>query len=271
LDENTVTVSPFCGESDICPRDSTSARLFHILFANTSIEVSRNNLYRLANVMFPPEPEALSEICQQGFDDARRFLQQNDLIACNQCIPSDSANHCHDCETQKQMVRVDRLPETVTLLLENAICNANNNVKTGVLSIMTLPYAITADVAYATYLKLVDNAPKVGANLLSIGDAALTFLLSLVLETLKKQTHSYTKVTCQLAVNEFSSESEHLPCLYTSVTDSSAVKNQLNFDFSFNLETRNDVYAEYSKQCHFTDGSRKNFYDDVEHPSLVGQ
>ena len=51
------------------------------------------------------------------------------------------------------MVRVDRLPETVTLLLENAICNANNNVKTGVLSIMTLPYAITADVAYATYLK----------------------------------------------------------------------------------------------------------------------
>jgi hypothetical protein len=23
LDENTITVSPFCGESDICPRDDT--------------------------------------------------------------------------------------------------------------------------------------------------------------------------------------------------------------------------------------------------------
>lgn len=29
LDENTVTVSPFCGESDICPRDQ-SAQLFHV-------------------------------------------------------------------------------------------------------------------------------------------------------------------------------------------------------------------------------------------------
>lgn len=31
LDENTVTVSPFCGESDICPRDQ-SAQLFHVSF-----------------------------------------------------------------------------------------------------------------------------------------------------------------------------------------------------------------------------------------------
>lgn len=29
LDENTITVSPFCGESDICPRDQ-SAQLFHV-------------------------------------------------------------------------------------------------------------------------------------------------------------------------------------------------------------------------------------------------
>lgn len=30
LDENTITVSPFCGESDICPRDD-SAQLFHVI------------------------------------------------------------------------------------------------------------------------------------------------------------------------------------------------------------------------------------------------
>lgn len=29
IDENTVTVSPFCGESDICPRDDT-AQIFHV-------------------------------------------------------------------------------------------------------------------------------------------------------------------------------------------------------------------------------------------------
>lgn len=31
LDENTITVSPFCGESDICPRDD-SMQLFHVSF-----------------------------------------------------------------------------------------------------------------------------------------------------------------------------------------------------------------------------------------------
>ena len=31
LDENTITVSPFCGESDICPRDFSS-QLFHVIF-----------------------------------------------------------------------------------------------------------------------------------------------------------------------------------------------------------------------------------------------
>lgn len=31
LDENTVTVSPFAGETDICPRDD-SAQIFHVSF-----------------------------------------------------------------------------------------------------------------------------------------------------------------------------------------------------------------------------------------------
>lgn len=33
LDENTVTVSPFSGETDICPRDD-SAQMFHVRFFN---------------------------------------------------------------------------------------------------------------------------------------------------------------------------------------------------------------------------------------------
>lgn len=31
LDEHTVTVSPFCGESDICPRDSDTPKLIHVM------------------------------------------------------------------------------------------------------------------------------------------------------------------------------------------------------------------------------------------------
>lgn len=39
LDENTITISPFSGESDICPLDSTY-NAYKINFANTSISLS---------------------------------------------------------------------------------------------------------------------------------------------------------------------------------------------------------------------------------------
>lgn len=56
--------------------------------------------------------QTLSKICQQGFDDARLFLQQNNLVACYQCVssvnPSASNNSltdidCLECETQKKV------------------------------------------------------------------------------------------------------------------------------------------------------------------------
>lgn len=38
LDENTITVSPFCGESDICPRDQ-SAQLFHVRYLTFDLDL----------------------------------------------------------------------------------------------------------------------------------------------------------------------------------------------------------------------------------------
>ncbi|CAH1966930.1 unnamed protein product [Acanthoscelides obtectus] len=89
LDENTITVSPFCGESDICPRDDSS-QLFHINIANTSIELSKHNIYRIVRILFPPKPEVLSNMCKQGFDDALRFLHRNNLINCTRCLAVQS-------------------------------------------------------------------------------------------------------------------------------------------------------------------------------------
>lgn len=110
LDENTVTVSPFCGESDICPRDQ-SAQLFHVStlhwkyilnpvwwisswiqvnWANTSIELSKQNMNRFARILFPPKAEVLSKMCQQGFDDALQFLHRNNLISCTRCLAVQS-------------------------------------------------------------------------------------------------------------------------------------------------------------------------------------
>ena len=53
--KNTITVSPFSGESDICPRDS-STNLHELRFTNTSIKFTLKNLYRVSRALFPPDP-----------------------------------------------------------------------------------------------------------------------------------------------------------------------------------------------------------------------
>ncbi|XP_036376164.1 patatin-like phospholipase domain-containing protein 2 [Megalops cyprinoides] len=76
---NTITISPFSGESDICPRDSSSS--FHeVRFTNTSIQMNLGNMYRLSRALFPPEPKVLAEMCQNGYKDALRFLRENNLL-----------------------------------------------------------------------------------------------------------------------------------------------------------------------------------------------
>ena len=55
-------------------------------FANTSIELSRQNMNRFVRIMFPPKPDAVSDMCQQGFDDALQFLHRNNLISCTRCL-----------------------------------------------------------------------------------------------------------------------------------------------------------------------------------------
>uniref|UniRef100_A0A8C3G9T4 triacylglycerol lipase n=1 Tax=Cyclopterus lumpus TaxID=8103 RepID=A0A8C3G9T4_CYCLU len=74
--KNTTTFSPYAGESDLCPRAST--RNFHqVRFSNVSIQVNSDNMYRVTSTFFPPQPEAMAEICQTGYADALRFLQEN--------------------------------------------------------------------------------------------------------------------------------------------------------------------------------------------------
>ncbi|CAK1544746.1 unnamed protein product [Leptosia nina] len=177
LDENTITVSPFCGESDICPRD-LSSQLFHVNLANTSIELSKQNMNRFARILFPPKPEVLSNMCKQGFDDALRFLHRNNMITCTRCLAVQSTYQlqdvlddttfeydpdCEECKTHRENALVDDLPDTVMTIFQNAIDSANNGLVNWVMqqrgmravSLLTLPYRIPVDVMYATFTNYV--------------------------------------------------------------------------------------------------------------------
>ncbi|XP_037726433.1 1-acylglycerol-3-phosphate O-acyltransferase Pnpla3 [Drosophila subpulchrella] len=81
LDEHTVTVSPFCGDSDICPRDQNPHLLqLNINWANTCIRLSRRNLRRMVRILLPGRADFMANFCQQGYDDALHFLHRNSLL-----------------------------------------------------------------------------------------------------------------------------------------------------------------------------------------------
>ncbi|XP_029992510.1 patatin-like phospholipase domain-containing protein 2 [Sphaeramia orbicularis] len=78
--KKTITFSAYAGESDICPPMS-ALNLHEVRFNNVSIQVNWENVRRVANTFFPPDAEAMAQICQNGFMDALRFLQKNNLIS----------------------------------------------------------------------------------------------------------------------------------------------------------------------------------------------
>ncbi|XP_074859862.1 1-acylglycerol-3-phosphate O-acyltransferase Pnpla3-like [Carettochelys insculpta] len=78
--KTTITISPFSGECDICPKGN-SVNFHEMNVTNTSIQFSLGNICRLTQALFPPEPKVLGEICEQGYSDTLRFLKENDILS----------------------------------------------------------------------------------------------------------------------------------------------------------------------------------------------
>ena len=90
----TITVSPFSGESDICPRDSSSNDV-HIELKNTSMQFTLHNFYRFSCALFPPHEDVMSEICRQGYRDTLRFLKEHCKSVNNSFgLPVSRASFC---------------------------------------------------------------------------------------------------------------------------------------------------------------------------------
>ncbi|ESO97529.1 hypothetical protein LOTGIDRAFT_104376 [Lottia gigantea] len=188
LDEHTITVAPFAGESDICPKDPSS-NFLHINIVNTSMQCSAKNLYRMSHALFPPDPEELSNMCRQGFDDTLVFLQQNSLISCTRHLtvrssittksltedesmldslnsPSTSHNNhnedeCPECKKKLQVALLDSLPPSVVYALQTACDSVNKGLVNyfystrpiRLLSIVFTPWMLPVEIVYNTGVK----------------------------------------------------------------------------------------------------------------------
>ncbi|KAK7075006.1 Patatin-like phospholipase domain-containing protein 2 [Halocaridina rubra] len=253
VDIHTVTVSPFGGEADICPKDNT-AGLLTVSLANTSIELSKENLYRFARILFPPPPEVLNRMCQQGFNDALDFLQRNNLINCMRClsvtskfrIPNaqeevhisiDDELDCMDCHKQRKEAIIDQLPEQVGSILQDAIDKANQGLMNWVfkhksmklLSIITLPYVLPLDIAYAAFLKFSGSSPST-RDIRVLGKQIVELIQALISSVTQSGVHHHhkDKFSCQLAITEFAGEHE-----------AQLVNRRHDFDFTVDMEDAN--------------------------------
>ncbi|XP_059969258.1 1-acylglycerol-3-phosphate O-acyltransferase PNPLA3 [Mesoplodon densirostris] len=89
--KTTITISPFYGESDICPKVK-STNFFHVEFTKLSLRLCSENIYLFTRVLFPADLKVLEELCFQGYLDTVRFLEENGI--CDRlplCLSASSA------------------------------------------------------------------------------------------------------------------------------------------------------------------------------------
>ncbi|XP_060854138.1 patatin-like phospholipase domain-containing protein 2 isoform X2 [Rhopalosiphum padi] len=176
LDKNTITISPFSGLTDICPRDNPIQK-YLLKISNNSFEVTKTNCFRVARIMFPPEPEMLAKLCYQGFDDALIFLQKYNLINCKMCLIRrnsfilskkniyEMAGYnplCIDCKWNNAFSKVQGMPYFITYTLDRYIDSHNNilneflkSKKMLLAKLFTLPYMVISDLAWGSVFKVM--------------------------------------------------------------------------------------------------------------------
>ncbi|XP_072182690.1 patatin-like phospholipase domain-containing protein 2 isoform X1 [Excalfactoria chinensis] len=202
--KNTITVSPFAGECDICPKGN-SANFHEMNVTNTSIQLSLGNLYRLTQALFPPEPKVLGEICEQGYSDAFKFLKENGILndsiyvslSFTKTNPHEATQHIdymkkknkpenNRVETSQVEVLSDQmkqnpwpleksifesLPPRLRKALQEA-CKEPNGFyaqfsklfPVRVISYLMLPYTLPVESAYSAALRLVNWFPDMPAD-----------------------------------------------------------------------------------------------------------
>ncbi|XP_038663408.1 patatin-like phospholipase domain-containing protein 2 isoform X2 [Scyliorhinus canicula] len=182
--KNTISVSPFAGESDICPRDCSS-NMHELRITNTSIQFNLQNLYRLSKALFPPEPEVMRDMCKQGYSDAFDFLKRNALLNQPRPLHNPSQPASNECDTADdeevvegdQMEVLDRVNKNddqilahLSPRLHQALIEAcaekrgfrqvfSNTLPVRLASAMMLPYTLPLESAVSFTIKMLEWLP----------------------------------------------------------------------------------------------------------------
>ena len=109
-----------------------------------------------------------------------------------------------------QAALLDGLPETVVTILQDAIESGNRGLlnwlfshqSVRLISLMSLPCLLPADMVYATVLKCLETAPKLSYNLKTLSEACIQLFAQTLTRHFSPNSYS-AKLTCQLAFTEY--------------------------------------------------------------------
>ncbi|XP_056271679.1 patatin-like phospholipase domain-containing protein 2 isoform X2 [Pseudoliparis swirei] len=174
--KDTTTFSPYAGESDLCPRAS-AGNYPQVRFSNVSIHVNSENMSRVTSTFFPPPPQAMAEICQSGYADALRFLQENNMISgerparsletdaagpacCEQPAEDEESNAGVKTHEEEHRWLDPQLIENLPVNIQKALCEAcretcaAGGLLTQVTSYLKVPYTRPLESAYSMAKRL---------------------------------------------------------------------------------------------------------------------
>uniref|UniRef100_A0A8C5L5I7 Acylglycerol transacylase n=2 Tax=Jaculus jaculus TaxID=51337 RepID=A0A8C5L5I7_JACJA len=186
---DTITVSPFYGEHDICPKVK-STNFFQVNITNLSLRLCAGNLHLMSKALFPADVKEMGALCFQGYIDAFRFLQENGI--CNKPqrslnLPSEkvepeamasSGEHsslegklqdplCLATASWDESV-LETLSPRLTLALSLAtkdkgsyLSKVSSLLPVRILSYVMLPCTLPVESALATVLRLVSWLPDI--------------------------------------------------------------------------------------------------------------
>ncbi|XP_026168052.1 patatin-like phospholipase domain-containing protein 2 [Mastacembelus armatus] len=247
--KNTITVSPFSGESDICPRD-TSTNIHELRFTNTSIQFTLTNLYRVSRALFPPDPMIMKAMCKQGYKDALHFLNRNGLLNFNGPLRDrpllanrEENEHCNNEEEEDNKSGEEELKpheeegavmvhssssveEHIIIklppILHQALVEAcmerrslmqslSNLLPVRMASAMMVPYTLPLESAVSLTLRLLEWLPDVQEDVGWIQEQILKILQHVYRRTSRSISRKISaSFCCQLELRHYQSLPSHL-------------------------------------------------------------
>ncbi|XP_022083717.1 patatin-like phospholipase domain-containing protein 3 [Acanthaster planci] len=129
LSPDTVTICPFSGDFDICPSSQEFGDYLQFTSANINIHLTSTNFWRLSRALYPPEPEKLRKLCQQGYDDTLRYLQSHAVVPCNRHLSLSRSQSSSGLSSERRRLSDAQMSLRSTLLSRSSLQSLSTDLQ----------------------------------------------------------------------------------------------------------------------------------------------